>query len=636
MTWKTSLDKRTGGLWAAFTWQLRRGLPLGAMYGALFLLFGFWKGYPWHSSNMIFLNGLAVVFSFLLPGWMFGCCFSRSQADFVHALPVKRGAFFLGSLGAGLCYLWLPVFPCLVAREALHILCGQAFYPAAPVMLVMSLCSLAFFCLVAVCCGSYGEYVAVSVLLTIAGPLLLYQAGQVLLATVPAAEYVPLPLFYIEQMGSPPVSLFFSFQLQHQQGMTQRLPLVWSLLLAPLLVWLGWRRYCRRPSEEAGSFFRCEGMMLFLRTELSLLAAFWVGFWACCVAWDYRWGDAGVPGVLGFMALALAAAWLVTEWIGYRSLKKLFHHWLALAIPLALTVGALAAFSTGLGIDTASPDFTGLAGAQASSYRYSQATTLYYETNLGMPNNHYGILAPGVTSEEGIAKVRTLHEKLLEIERASQYPYLPGRYAYDTGYNMSYTYFGKKGGRYTSFYPGSFRITPEVEALLKEYQALEEELFTSEEYVESLFLLNALDGLGYVQKWDGSDPELSFSRVSVEPGPGDLAAEDFPKGFLQQLEEALRQDFSSGCHSTYPGMKAAGKDGYLLCYQAGASFLAKGGILGTDMATASHYQFGPAAGMQLTLASEHYDGSFNTGFRITPEMPATYALLDRVYKSTRT
>ena len=116
MTWKTSLDKRTGGLWAAFTWQLRRGLPLGAMYGALFLLFGFWKGYPWHSSNMIFLNGLAVVFSFLLPGWMFGCCFSRSQADFVHALPVKRGAFFLGSLGAGLCYLWLPVFPCLVAR----------------------------------------------------------------------------------------------------------------------------------------------------------------------------------------------------------------------------------------------------------------------------------------------------------------------------------------------------------------------------------------------------------------------------------------------------------------------------------------------------------------------------------------
>ena len=99
-----------------------------------------------------------------------------------------------------------------------------------------------------------------------------------------------------------------------------------------------------------------------------------------------------------------------------------------------------------------------------------------------MPNNHYGILAPGVTSEEGIAKVRTLHEKLLEIERASQYPYLPGRYAYDTGYNMSYTYFGEKGGRYTSFYPGSFRITPEVEALLKEYQALEEELFTSEEY----------------------------------------------------------------------------------------------------------------------------------------------------------
>lgn len=636
MTWKTSLDKRTGGLWAAFIWQLRRGLPLGALYGALFLIFGFWKGYPWHSTNLIYLNGLAAAFSFLLPGWMFGCCFSRSQADFIHALPVKRGAFFLGSLGAGLCYLWLPIFPCLVAREVLYTFWGRAFYSAAPAMLLMSLCSLAFFCLVAVCCGSYGEYAAVSVLLTIAGPLLLYQAGQVLLSTVPAARYFFLPFSYIEQLGSPPVSLFFTFQLQDRRDMPLWLPLVWSALLVPLLVCMGWRRYCRRPSEEAGSFCRCEGMVLFLRTELSLLAAFWVGYWACCAAWDYNWGTAGTPGVLGFMALALAAAWVVTELIGYRSLKKLFRHWLALAIPLALTVGALGAFSTGLGMDTALPDLTGLAGAQASSYSHSHATTLYYETSLDMPDNHYGNLMPGVTSEEGIAKVRALHGKWLEIERASQYPYLPGRYAYPATFSMGYSYFGEKGGRYTYHYPGAFRITPEVEALLKEYQALEEELFTSEEYVEGFFLLNALDALGYVQKWDGSDPELSSSRVSMEPAPGDLAAEDFPKGFLQQLEEALRQDFSSGCHSTYAGMKAVGKDGYLLCYQTGGSFLAKGGILGTDMANASHYQFGPAAGMQLTLASGHYDGSFNTGFRITPEMPATYALLDRVYKSTRT
>ena len=98
---------------------------------------------------------------------------------------------------------------------------------------------------------------------------------------------------------------------------------------------------------------------------------------------------------------------------------------------------------------------------------------------------------------------------------------------------------------------------------------------------------------------------------------------------VQKVEAALREDLKAGRCSTYSWLTENQETIYRLRYEGRGEFTAKGGLL---------YQFSeqgnsvePAAGKKLFMSRRDYYGAA-TVFTVTPEMPSTYALLEKAYQ----
>ncbi len=634
MTWKTFSGKPGG---TVFAWQFRRSLPFTALYCAAMLGVCLWP--PYHLS-LVAMRGLMLVAAFLLPAVHLGCCFSRPRADVVHALPVGRGSFFLGSLASSLASLWLPVAPSLFLRK---LLCGfrsTEFIAHLAAMLVMGAAVLVFFTLAAVASGAYFEYALNSFLLTVAYPLLMVYLIFLAHNVIPGLRYSGFFDHFMRVAGSPPWA--FAMYMQGDGGFG--FVVVWHGLLALGLAGLAYRLYCRRPSEQSGMARRCQGMELFLRVELSLAAACFAGHGMDRIAWDFIPFPWGVPLALGAIILSIGGVWLATELFYHHTLRKLYRHWRPLALSLGVMAALLGALSTGLGLDTAMPAAEEIAAASMSMpeevdyirFAWSVELTDEPEEERQPWEERSDPLWPALTSPEGIEKIRALQQKIIQMERAVQFPYLPGRSS-NWARSVSFLEYDLVQGNAFWFHFSDWYdvgIPQRAKELGEEIQALKEEIFTSEEYVNSLLPLNALEALDQVEKSPRIGTE-GYSYVQNEDQPRDTARKvsGFSQDFRQKLEEAMRADFSAG---RFPTAKELLKDEgqlYKLFYQPGVEFTAQGGAVTRNSAFVL-----PAAGRPVSLAQD-YGSEYLPVFRVTWEMTETFAVLEeewnRPQKSAR-
>ena len=638
MTWKTFSGK-PGGM--VFAWQFRRSLPLTVLYWAAMLGVCFWPPYDRVGDRLVAIRGAMLVYAFLTPALQLGGCFSRPQADLVHALPVRREEYFWATLAASLVGLWLPVTPSLFLRE---LLCGfqsADIFPHIAAMLVMGTAALIFFTLAAVASGAYFEYALNSFLLTVAYPLLMVYLIFLAHNVIPGLRYSGFFDHFMRVAGSPPWA--FAMYMQGDGGFG--FVVVWHGLLALGLAGLAYRLYCRRPSEQSGMARRCRGMELFLRVELALTAACFAGHGMDCVARDFIPFPWGVPLALGTIILSIGGVWLATELFYHHGLRKLGRHWRPLALSLGIMTALLGAFSTGLGLDTAMPAAEKIVAASMNMtdgtdyIRFGWPVTLpdvpEEERNPWEVERH-DTLWPALTTPEGIEKVRTLQQKIIQMERAVQFPYLPGRSSnwamgsgfleYDLVHGDTFWF------HFSSWYEEG--ISQRAKELWEETRTLWEEILASEEYISSLCPLNALEVLDQVEK----SPRLGaegYSYVQNEDQPRDTARKvsGFSQDFRQKLEEAMRADFSAG---RFPTAKELLKDEgqlYKLFYQPGVEFTAQGGAVTRNSAFVL-----PAAGRPVSLAQD-YGSEYLPVFRVTWEMTETFAVLEeewnRPQKSAR-
>ena len=638
MTWKTFSGK-PGGM--VFAWQFRRSLPFTVLYWAAMLGVCFWPPYDRVGDRLVAIRGAMLVYAFLTPALQLGGCFSRPQADLVHALPVRREEYFWATLAASLVGLWLPVTPSLFLRE---LLCGfqsADIFPHIAAMLVMGTAALIFFTLAAVASGAYFEYALNSFLLTVAYPLLMVYLIFLAHNVIPGLRYSGFFDHFMRVAGSPPWA--FAMYMQGDGGFG--FVVVWHGLLALGLAGLAYRLYCRRPSEQSGMARRCRGMELFLRVELALTAACFAGHGMDCVARDFIPFPWGVPLALGTIILSIGGVWLATELFYHHGLRKLGRHWRPLALSLGIMTALLGAFSTGLGLDTAMPAAEKIVAASMNMtdgtdyIRFGWPVTLpdvpEEERNPWEVERH-DTLWPALTTPEGIEKVRTLQQKIIQMERAVQFPYLPGRSSnwamgsgfleYDLVHGDTFWF------HFSSWYEEG--ISQRAKELWEETRTLWEDILASEEYISSLCPLNALEVLDQVEK----SPRLGaegYSYVQNEDQPRDTARKvsGFSQDFRQKLEEAMRADFSAG---RFPTAKELLKDEgqlYKLFYQPGVEFTAQGGAVTRNSAFVL-----PAAGRPVSLAQD-YGSEYLPVFRVTWEMTETFAVLEeewnRPQKSAR-
>ncbi len=641
MTWKTYSGK-LGGLGTVFAWRFRRSLPFTALYCAAMLGVCLWPPYHLMDDRLVAMRGLMLVAAFLLPAVHLGCCFSRPRADVVHALPVGRGSFFLGSLASSLASLWLPVAPSLFLRE---LICGfrsTEFIAHLAAMLVMGAAVLVFFTLAAVASGTYIEYGLNALLLSALYPLMMAYLFFLLHDVIPGSNHISGSFeHFMRTAGSPPLA--FAMYMQGSGGFG--FVVVWHGLLAVALACLGYWLYCRRPSERSGMARRCRGMELFLRVELALTAACFAGHGMDCVARDFIPFPWGVPLALGTIILSIGGVWLATELFYHHGLRKLGRHWRPLALSLGIMTALLGAFSTGLGLDTAMPAAEEIVAASMNMtdgtdyIRFGWPVTLpdvpEEERNPWEVERH-DTLWPALTTPEGIEKVRTLQQKIIQMERAVQFPYLPGRSS-NWARSVSFLEYDLVQGNAFWFHFSDWYdvgIPQRAKELGEEIQALKEEIFTSEEYVNSLLPLNALEALDQVEKSPRIGTE-GYSYVQNEDQPRDTARKvsGFSQDFRQKLEEAMRADFSAG---RFPTAKELLKDEgqlYKLFYQPGVEFTAQGGAVTRNSAFVL-----PAAGRPVSLAQD-YGSEYLPVFRVTWEMTETFAVLEeewnRPQKSAR-
>ena len=638
MTWKTFSGK-PGGMVCA--WQFRRSLPFTVLYWAAMLGVCFWPPYDRVGDRLVAIRGAMLVYAFLTPALQLGGCFSRPQADLVHALPVRREEYFWATLAASLVGLWLPVTPSLFLRE---LLCGfqsADIFPHIAAMLVMGTAALIFFTLAAVASGAYFEYALNSFLLTVAYPLLMVYLIFLAHNVIPGLRYSGFFDHFMRVAGSPPWA--FAMYMQGDGGFG--FVVVWHGLLALGLAGLAYRLYCRRPSEQSGMARRCRGMELFLRVELALTAACFAGHGMDCVARDFIPFPWGVPLALGTIILSIGGVWLATELFYHHGLRKLGRHWRPLALSLGIMTALLGAFSTGLGLDTAMPAAEKIVAASMNMtdgtdyIRFGWPVTLpdvpEEERNPWEVERH-DTLWPALTTPEGIEKVRTLQQKIIQMERAVQFPYLPGRSSnwamgsgfleYDLVHGDTFWF------HFSSWYEEG--ISQRAKELWEETRTLWEEILASEEYISSLCPLNALEVLDQVEK----SPRLGaegYSYVQNEDQPRDTARKvsGFSQVCRQKLEEAMWADLSAG---RFPTAKELLKDEgqlYKLFYQPGVEFTAQGGAVTRNSAFVL-----PAAGRPVSLAQD-YGSEYLPVFRVTWEMTETFAVLEeewnRPQKSAR-
>lgn len=656
MTSKTSWDNTLRGFWGVLRWQLRRCLPLGSIYLAVMLVIGLFDFWRMPSEKIFLLYMPVLAMTLVLPAFQLGDCFSRRQADFFHALPVGRGAFFWGTFLSSLVWLLVPLFPSLGANGLMCLLAtGSSVHQDTCATLLFLLASggacLALFTLAAVGSGSYLGYGMNALFLSVCWPVLAVAFQSLVRETVPYTLLSSNSSGWLTALGSPPVSatIFCPRPYRAVPGWQ----LWWWVLFAVLLALAACFLYRRRSSENAGAFWTCKPMEYLTRTMLGTAAAFAVGGFTSFLLHQFYFYKTfpfakgwGIPLTLTAMALTLTGAWLVTELLYHHGLKGLLKRWRFLASSAALTLLLTAVMSTGMGLDTALPKLEDIVFATIDGPSVGMAYT-----NIADPDDpraSYAIMS-GFSSRENLEKLLELQEKTVELERASQFPYLPGRDSYGSmeGDRQAFTfnYRLKDNEYFWRSFSFQSRRTEQTQALYEEFQSMLRELLSSEEYVSGLFPVCAVDGADKIGKVTLREEKIDPKDQPYLPTYADVlcdklelpenakSIDSLPGNFRRKLEEALRDDLSHGRCPSYEEIQekyGGGKSTeiYEIYYPAGQTFTARGGT--TDS------QSEPAAGRKWTLASlySYADQKLTPAFRVLPEMTQTYALLKAQYENT--
>lgn len=395
---------------------------------------------------------------------------------------------------------------------------------------------------------------------------------------------------------------------------------------------MGYALYKRRRSEQAGHFGQFRPAEIFLRSELTLLAGMAAVLIVGSAVRGSYLGGLGVPLTLGSMVLAAVGAYLLTELIWHRSLKALRGHLHSLAISGGLLIAITAVISTGLGLDTYIPEVSRIDMARVSFLYPMDNSDIneYWTIATDDGDAPTADLAGGLWSPEMLDKVEEFCRKHIELQRAAQYPYLPGRGAYDT---LEYASVGfslnNDGYRYMEIhYDGP--LNAKTEQLYEELKALRLEIISSPEYVNGMRPLNAVDAVVSVDRLEldhtVDDIYDSVSTSHYADVSSSRPVEELPKDFIEGLEAAMREDFQKGRYSTNDGVRAADYPVYQLDYEG--EFTARGGVIQEE----GKNEYVPAEGKRLKLYDDgDYSLKWNV-FRVTKEMPVTYEYLAKAYK----
>lgn len=627
MTLTRSLDKR-GGFISVFLWQLRRTLPAAIVYWAMMVLMTLWdwltgNGYNDYVRPMeLLITGFAVA----LPMVHLGDCFSRRQADFVHALPVTRGCFYLSALLNALWQILLPIIPCRLFT--VYVTNWRFNYGGSYNIRSLAVTAIAILCfmfLAAVASGTYHGYVIGAAAHLAGWRLMVLFMYFVISSTIPGADNYRGPdmdIFFT--IGSPILIHFMNFEIHVRNIMMYIIMPIFSAICAAL----GYVLYKRRKSEQAGHFGKCRPAELFLRTELTLCAGlFALGLIPINPMSSWLKGALGIPLTLGGTLAALALAYIILEFAWHRSLKNLRSHALPVLISTGIIVVFTGAVSTGLGMDNNIPDISELGYVDLTEMYPCELYSMNYPWGVKLPEmdeDEVAVLNTGIYSLEMLDKVQELNARYLELERAAQYPYLPGRNNYDMQIYIDLQYRLAEYSYQVNTLKYNGPVNSKTQPLLDEFMALWDEIITSDEYVNSLSPLNAVDAVVTLDALDTENRDwsvLTSEWKSCDPKP----VEDLPKNFKTELEAAMREDLKNRCYPTVDEVMEAKYPVYQLAYDG--NFTARGGVYWDEEQNKNV----PAEGMEFELFVYKGEGEAWHVFRVTKEMPLTYAVLEKAY-----
>ncbi len=635
MTLTRSLDKR-GGFLTVFLWQLRRGLPAALLYWVLMVGLTAWSyifGHGYREDKYL-VEAIVTGFAFFAPLIYLGDCFSRRQADFIHAMPVPRGQMYLAAVLNAFWQILLPIIPCRLFTGYAQRLANSIYieYNIRDLTLIaVALVGFAF--MMAALTGTWHGYILASMAHLVCWRIIIFAGYQTMFTTIPVAN-VKLHKFsdFLMFLGSP-----FAVTSHNLSQPFMIVTYIWLPIFGALCAAAGYHLYKRRQSEWAGNFGRCRILERVLRTEMTLASGVGALGLVMAAAIGFELGGLGIPLTLGSMVLALFGTHLILELVWHRKLKALGRSSMSIIISGALLAVLLVLTATGMGVETGIPE--------TSEIEMVDLQFLYPIDNINMngpwylevpgvsPEINSSYLRDGLTSPEMLEKVRKLHKKYLELERAAQYPYLPGRGAYrlQEYIYISYCINDNDGDALPEYegvsvlYKGP--VNSKTEPILEEVRNLRREIIASDEFVNSLEPMCAIDAvssLGWVE------PKAGYYRVMDSEEKADVKdprpVEELPKDFRERLEEAMREDFKNGRFATQDGMLDADYPIYQLGYSG--EFTARGGLfLDPDSG-----EFVPAAGRRLTLAEYESGMHMHNALHVTKEMPATYGYLNEVYK----
>lgn len=634
MTLKTSSADRTHTFTAVFLWQLRRSAPLGLLGAIVFLAFNLWAWlrdygvivyrpeYEIIQFEYLFYPILAL--SLVLPPFLLRHVEDRRQSDLFHALPVSRTCLFLGNAAAGLCWMVLPPLASTAFDLLFSLLSGwqdplrtrYLLYTMGFAALLGTL-TFVFFLLAAACSGTLLEYGVNALLFSGCIPALVFSI-QYLCASVIPGSLLPQSFRFknLITFSTPPFSLGVTlsegYSLKEPYPAVGPWQILWWALLTLILLGAGILASRRWKNESTG------GSLGFPRLKLALgsLGGAAAALAAGCFSQLFGWN---VWQTLLVIIFVLAAVWLITECCIHKTLRNACRHFGQLLLSLVLCAAILLPISSGLGLDTAIPSPETVSGISVS-YNYLLCTATEFEAvpeNTPVSEERFDsasdrLVYAAVQSPEGRSTAETLQKKLIEFERAWQYPYLPGRQStstwIDTDINLIYH---ENNGEAVKRYPiNSSNVSENAMPLYNECISLAGEIVCSEEFVKGLFPLCAIDAAYQIGKRTDDWEVREYWQLSE--------AKD-EASFRKALEEALLDDFTHGrC------LWGDAEDSYEIYYKQGQPFTARGGL----------YRGEPAQGKKLVIPSDANVAPYDS-FTVYSSMTSTVALLDQFFPSNQ-
>ena len=257
--------------------------------------------------------------SVVIPMVVFSYLDNRRALDVFHALPVTRGKLFWGNMLATLFLLFAPFVVCVLPVAAavdfsplwLDPRDGMLYFGLLQTMLVVAAAALmmcGLMVLLMICCStvveSFGYFCILMVGYTIVVRMGFNLIGQY---TFGFSD------FWLEEFLLRFTPLSFIFSTATTTGDVFWIPALQMTVLGVLLTLLGWRRYVRRKSEQAGGYIWAP--VYYVAAVMGALAA---GLYIRGVVGS---GNNGMDVVAG--AVTAVLVFIVLDTIRHRGFKQI-------------------------------------------------------------------------------------------------------------------------------------------------------------------------------------------------------------------------------------------------------------------------------------------------------------------------